>query len=344
MRIDLLCSDGSPLGVTMKDLWGKGQRGIGVGGSEYGLLTMCEAWHNAGHDVVLYNNPLGGGSPFEQRPTSAFKPKDKRDVVIIFRSPNPQGIIANGLRVWWSCDQYTQGSFREFAPTMDKIVTISPFHTEYFKQTYGITNAIDIDLPIRVQDFEDIDEEKVPYRLIFTSVPDRGLHLLHPMWDEIKLNFPDASLVITSDYRLWGAGSPLNERYMMMWLPHRKNGVWFAGAIPRMDLIREQLKAQLLVYPNIYDELFCVSVAEAQFAGAYPITSTTGALQTTNMGTLVSGDPNSSGFRKMFIGEIIETLGNLESLSYKQKEIKQLSFDRFNPDRIMKLWKEEIFT
>jgi hypothetical protein len=42
MNIDILCKDGSPLGVTLNDLWGEGQRGIGVGGSEYALLTLCE--------------------------------------------------------------------------------------------------------------------------------------------------------------------------------------------------------------------------------------------------------------------------------------------------------------
>src|SRR3990167_810434 len=285
MKISVLCSDGSPLGITMKDLWGNGQRGIGIGGSEYALLTMCEAWTSTGHEVVLYNNPRGDGSPFEQRRVGEFDPNEERDVCIIFRSPNPQGIISKGLRVWWSCDQYTQGSFRDFAPHVDKIVTISPFHTEYFRKTYEIKNAIDIDLPVRVQDFEDVEEVKITDRLIFTSVPDRGLHLLYPMWAEIKLNFPEASLVITSDYRLWGAGSPLNERHRLQWL--KAEDVYFKGAICRDELIKEQLKAQLLVYPGMYEELFCIAVAEAQYAGAYPITSFTGALETTNMGSVI---------------------------------------------------------
>jgi glycosyltransferase involved in cell wall biosynthesis len=342
VKIDLLCSDGSPIGVTYLDLWGKGQKGIGVGGSEYGLLTLCQAWHEAGHEVTLYNTPLGHGSPFAQKPVGAFNPDEERDVIIVFRSPNERGIIAKGLRVWLSCDQYTRGSFRDFAPSMDKIVTISPFHSNYFEKTYGIKNSIHIDLPIRTQDFEDKEVEKVPFRLIFTSVPDRGLDLLHPMWKEIKMNFPEASLVITSDYRLWGADSPLNERHRLMWL--KEIDVHFSGAILREQLIQEQLKAQLLIYPNIYDELFCVAVAEAQVAGVYPVTSTIGALATTNMGTLVAGNPRDGKFRKGFLTNVCSLLGNPVELAHKQEEVKKKAIERFNPKKILELWDEKIFS
>ena len=112
MRISVLCSDGSPLGVSLVDLWGKGRRGIGIGGSEYALLTMCEQWHNEGHEVRLYNNPLAAGdNPFRQFPIERFDHKDDPDVLIIFRSPNPLTLISKAkLKVWWSCDQYTAGS------------------------------------------------------------------------------------------------------------------------------------------------------------------------------------------------------------------------------------------
>ena len=36
------------LNVMLRDLWGEGVRSVGVGGSEYALLTMCEEWHKKG--------------------------------------------------------------------------------------------------------------------------------------------------------------------------------------------------------------------------------------------------------------------------------------------------------
>jgi len=150
MRIEILCNDGSPIGVTSKTIWGDANR-IGVGGAELALLTMCEQWHLAGHEVILYNllSPISSDvSPFEQRLISQFDPKDRRDILIVFRSPNSKAIVANGLKVWWSTDQYTIGDFAKFSSYVDKIVCISEFHRNHFKQTYKIDNAIVIDLPM----------------------------------------------------------------------------------------------------------------------------------------------------------------------------------------------------
>lgn len=345
MNIDVLCNDGSPLGITSKDLWGQGQRGVGVGGSEYGLLTMCEAWANAGHRVRLYNDPLDPrDTKFGQFPVGAFEPADKtRDVVIVFRSPNQRALVSTGLKVWWSCDQYTVNDYAKFAPTMDKIVCISDFHVDYFKRVYNIHNAMAIDLPVRVHDFENMEVEKKPYSLIFTSVPDRGLHYLRDVWMAIKTKVPEASLTITSDYRLWGLHEPRNEKFRMSWIG--LDDVHFLGAIPRSRLIEEQLKADIYAYPNIYDELFCVSCAEAQACGAYPITSGVGALQTTNMGTIIPGDPGDgrSAFLKKFRESIVENLSNREVLVMKQKDIMERSRERFNVENILKIWDEKVF-
>ncbi|MCK4814144.1 hypothetical protein KA005_00115, partial [bacterium] len=204
----------------MNDLWGSGRRGIGVGGSEYALLTLCEGWHNAGHRVRLYNDPLDPrGSPFGQFPIEEFDHQDKgRDVIITFRTPNEKAIVSTGLKVWLSCDQYTIEDYAKFAPTMDKIVCISDFHKDYFARFYNIQDAIAIDLPVRTQDFADMNVKKIPNRLIFTSVPDRGLGYLRDSWMAIKTAIPDASLVITADYRLWGLHEPRNERFRAHWI------------------------------------------------------------------------------------------------------------------------------
>ena len=137
MKIDVLCTDGSPLGVTSKTVWGDQWR-IGVGGAELALLTMCEQWTKYGNEVVLYNNPMeGNASPFEQRSVGLFDPKGDRDVLIVFRSPNPLALVSNGMKVWWSCDQYTIGDFSRFAGGMNKIVCISNFHAKQIPPRVG---------------------------------------------------------------------------------------------------------------------------------------------------------------------------------------------------------------
>lgn len=339
--IHVLTTDGSPLGVSLKTVYGDDFQ-IGVGGAELALLTMCETWHKLGHEVVLYNNPREkDASPFEQRMISEFAPNDKRDILIVFRSTNTKAVAANGLKVWWSCDQYTTGSFKEFSVFMDKIVVISPFHQKYFEDTYNINNTIVTDLPVRQDDYENKHKvEKIDYRFLFSSVPDRGLDILWRVWPLIKKEIPDASLVITSDYRLWGVGSPLNERYRARWIA--REDFQFLGAVPRMRLVQEQLKSQINAYPCFYDELFCIAIAESQFAGCYPITSDFGALPTTNMGTVVKWNPLDPRGDRLFVDVIKSTLED-EGFEQRVKDVQFKAWKRFNPYTIASFWEESIF-
>lgn len=348
MKIALLCNDGSPLGVSLKDLWGKGRRGIGIGGSEYALLTMCEQWHNDGHEVILYNDPLDkSDNLFDQRAISSFDTRDDPDVLITFRSPNPRAIASKAkLKVWWSCDQFTLPHlrFQDFASHMDKIVLISEYHKNYFADTYNIHDTVVIDLPVRFQDFDLVkDVKKVKNRMIFTSVPDRGLQYLWYMWPRIKRDIPDAELCITSDYRLWNCSNPQNQQHRLQWMHYE--GIRFLGAIPREQLLKEQAEAEFLLYPSYYDtaELFCVSVAEAQAMGAFPITSSWGALETTNMGSIIPGRADRTDFHQRFIDEVKRLSEDAWELVDETNRIQTRAKQRFHPSIISKQWSEKVF-
>ena len=341
MIIHVLCNDGSPLGVTTQSIYGEDGT-LGVGGAELALLTMCELWHNRGDQVVLYNNPRPHcRSPFEQRNLDDYRAEDKsRDVMIIFRSPNKRAWGGTGYRVWWSCDQTTIGDFQRFAKAVDQVVVISEFHKSYFSATYGIHDPTVIDLPVRVWEYQP-PIEKVSKRCLFSSVPDRGLHLLLPLWERIQAVHPDASLTITSDYRLWGADSPINEKHRIGWL--RSKNVRFLGGINRRDLIYEQMQAQVHLYPCIYEELFCISVAESMVAGALPITSDCGALDSTNMYRIIKGNPIKMAWQAEFLDVANAVLFNPE-LPTIQAEIREKAIARFRPERILKEWDEKVFS
>lgn len=339
MNIDILASDGSQRLVTSKTIWGDKWQ-IGVGGAELALLTMCEEWTRRGDTVRLYNDPRESNDCFEQLPIQDFHPGENRDALVIFRSPNVKAIPAKGLKVWWSCDQFTQGNFQRFARFTDRIVTISPFHAQYFQDTYGISGTVVTDLPVRVHDYPEERPEKIPHRFLFSSVPDRGLEQLWRIWPLIRQEIPDAEVVITSDYRLWGAGAPLNEQYRVRWMA--RDGFVFLGAVKRERLIEEQLKASIMAYPCTYDELFCIAVAEAQYAGVYPITTTKGALQTTNMGTLVNWNANDRRGDSLFVELIVKTLTN-PSFPGAAMAIQDKAAERFHPDTILRHWDTEVF-
>jgi len=78
-------------------------------------------------------------------------------------------------------------------------------------------------------------------------------------------------------------------------------------------------------------------------AGAYPITSDFAAVNTTNMGTVLSGDPISREWLwNIFANEVAKNL-NSPLLLDKQKYVRDLAVNRFNPETIMTQWDEKVF-
>lgn len=339
MKIDVLANDGSPLGVVEDDIHGLIPPRIGVGGAEAAILTLCAAWQKEGHDVTFYNDPREvNRSSFRQAPIDSFRPHNPRDILIIFRSPNERIRNAVGKRIWFSCDQQTMGDFREFSHQVNKIVTISPHHSQYFKTMYGIENTIPIDLPVRTWEYEPAIP-KVSHRCIFTSMPDRGLMVLHAAWPLILNEVPDASLVITSDWRLWADWQTEEATRNFRLAFARASGVTYLGAVKRDRLIQEQMQAEIFSYPCQYDELFCIACAEAQVAGAFPVTSGMGSLNTTNMGMVISGNPSDHYWVKTFADKIVELMHD-KKLAEKQRRIRELAMDRFSLPKILKKWQE----
>lgn len=335
--IHVRANDGSPLGVSMKSLYGQDGRN-GVGGSEQYLLTLCDFWTKMGHSVTLYNDPLPGWeSPFDQRKLSEFNPRDDRDILIMFRAPNSVYQKSNGKRIFLSCDQQTTGDFRDFLSYTDRVVTISQFHANYFSKRYGINNVDVIDIPIRLDDYVG-DVEKIPFSCTFNSVPDRGLPMLAKAWPQIVERVPEANLTVTGGWSLWNGMDDTNSLLPYRSLFRGMKNVDYRGAVKRSELIQIQKRSELFTYPCQYDELFCISCAEAQVAGAYPITSNVGALGTTNMGTQIEGMPGVSNWIDQFVETVVFHLQRRDWLKEKQAIIKAKAAERFNINRIGAQW------
>lgn len=340
MKIDVLCRDGSPLGVVEADINGEVPGKLGVGGAELALLTMCAAWKFNSHDVTLYNNPrVVGQSSFKQRHVAQFDPQEDRDVLIIFRSPNPAAVAAKGLKVWWSCDPSTIDDYSAFSRQVDKVVTISPYHSRYFSDNYSIEKTTFIDLPVRTWEYKK-DIEKKPKQCMFTSIPDRGVMQLHAAWHSIVQQVPDASLVITSDWRLWSEWAQEDQIRPYRLSFARLPNVTYLGAVRRPQLVEIQMQSEILTYPCIYEEMFCIAVAEAQVAGALPITSEYGALGTTNMGIVLHGNPRDSDWTERFVKVVVEQLRNPEKLKEEQSRLREIAMKRFSIETILNKWYE----
>lgn len=344
MKIDVYCDNGSPLNIIPADIYGRG-----IGGAELALFSWSEEMAKRGHQVRIFNDPreVGNHNGVDFKPRGQFSPDEKRDVFVAFRSPNPHIRTAKAdVRLFWSCDQQTTGNFSsQVFPFVDRVVCISPYHVDFFRKTYQVSEQKVgyFDLGVRLDDYNHFNTQKKKGRCIFCSVPDRGLDFLRVMWPSIVEIVPHAEIVITSDYRLWGMENEGNHKHKLAWL-HQKN-VQFLGAIPRKELVQYQLSSDLHVYPSNYEEMFCISSAECQVAGAYSITSNEGALRDTNeFGLILEGGPMISGWVEKFTEQVIYYLSNSKELEEKQKASIKGARKRFNWSIICEKWEHLIET
>ncbi len=362
LKIDIYCRDGSPLKITPPMIYGRG-----VGGAELSMMTWAETMAARGHQVRVYNNPdtAGDYDDVSYLPQDDFEPRYNRDVLIVYRSPTPDvKNIRSRVKIHWSTDQYTMGNYAtDIVPFVDKVICISPYHMadyqsrlvealssgkwpmENWSPDWEVVkdNAVNapldkithIDLGVRLQDYP-LEMEKVLNRFIFCSVPDRGLTVIRQIWPQIKEALPDATLVITSDYRLWGS-HPGNSTHRLNLLGC--DGIVFLGAIERHELARHQAQAQTHLFPCLYKELFCISAAECQAVGAYPITPDIGALQTTNeWGTILQGDAMDPAWQKMYIDIVIAMALDQDRLKELQLASIKGARQRFDWERICDEW------
>lgn len=337
MRISLLCDVGSVMGVTPPDIYGKG-----VGGAELAMMTTMEALAAHGHDITVYNDPRDGerrhgGVAYMK--VGAFDPVDPVDALVVFRTPNavlPDKAAARRL-IWWSTDKDIADSHvRSMGVRADAVVCISPFHRGHMEGIAPRSKVTVIDCGVRTQDYED-PVNRVPGRLIYCSVPDRGLVILHKAWPIIKAAVPHASLVITSDYRLWGLPAG-NINHRLAWAS--QPDVEFLGAVSRGHLCLLQMSSEIMAYPCMDEELFCISVAECQVAGAVPVTPDIGALSTTNeFGILVQEPVKSGGFVAAYAERVIALLGpHHDYLEKRRENMMRDARRRFNMETIADQW------
>ena len=298
--------------------------GKGVGGAEASLILLARELANKGYLVEVYNRAEVTGTfrGVEYHHVNEFTYTDYCDLFVLFRSYSPVLDVVNAQRkVFWSCDQYTDlPSVWEHCvfPQVNMVVAISEYHKKFIKEHYELSNYIKvIDLGINYDDYLDIKEsEKVANRIIFCSVPNRGLDNLYRMAPRIREKVEDLEIIITSDYRLWGLDQP--DNYVYRTLFDNYDYVRFVGKVPRQELVEYQRSSKVMAYPTNYNECFCISAMECMAAGAVPVTFDLGALpDTVGEGGVVL---SNTGGDDDYVNSIIRLLKNeITARTYRKK-------------------------
>ena len=187
-------------------------------------------------------------------------------------------------KILWAhdnCDQPQLLRLPELVSQIDKIVCVSNWEAEqYIKYKRAPEDKIVV-IPNGVANIFNLKSPKSKTAIYFSG-PHKGIVPLPKIWRQVIQNHPDAKLKVFSSHNLYG------EQYEQHFkIPEHLEaieelkslpGVEYSPCIDRETLLPHIQDAAFFVHPNVWEETFCVSLAEAMVCGCYPITSDIGAL------------------------------------------------------------------
>ena len=224
-------------------------------------------------------------------------------------------------KILWAhdnCDQPIHANLPEVVSQIDKIVCVSHWEREqYIKYNRAPAEKL-IVIPNGVAEMFSPSGNPKSKTCIFFSAPHKGITPLPKIWKQVIKQHPDVILKVFSSGDLYSQYQNLPEFSQAIEELQSLPNVLYSSCIDREDLLAHIRDAAFFIHPNVWEETFCVSLAEAMCCGCYPITTDMGALSETSFGrgkyVPMSGENTSRGwvpnntFISNFSQEVINAL------------------------------------
>lgn len=327
----------------------------GLGGTESMLVLLSEALVRRGHKVDVYNCCYKPGiyNGVNWQPLWSFSSKKKVDITISLRllETFDDYKIESPLRAVWIHDESLRGAEeKDKSGKVNMWIFVSKTQKDFIlkkdkidKKNFFITrNAFDSEIYDKLKSIE-----KNPGQAIYCSAPDRGLSFLLDYWPVIKKEVPWAKLYITGSFALWGNSDEENDRFFkeMYQKTKKLKDVVLLKRCDKNKLARLQSESQLMLYPTIFNEMFCISALECLCVGTPIVSSSLAAMKERIVnkkdGYLISGNPNSNSYKKEFIVKTIELFKNDKLRNEFSKQASKLT-KSLNFDKLALEWEKEI--
>lgn len=179
-------------------------------------------------------------------------------------------------KILWAQHAYDQPHYVNFNHhKIDHIVSPSHWAKEQLVKFLKIPKDKITVIATGVSDIFNYSENKTK-TFIHTSIPYKGLELLVYIIPLIQSRHPDARFKIFSSMSLYG---PSNDPYIEVYEKLKTYpNVEYSQAVDQQELVSHYQESAFFIHPNIWEETFCVSMAEAMKCGCYPIITDIGAL------------------------------------------------------------------
>jgi predicted O-methyltransferase YrrM len=222
-------------------------------------------------------------------------------------------------------DLSVSGLIIQTDPKFKKIFCLTEWHAEHFSKIFPILKEKVIPFYYGI-DFKkfgnDSGIQKIPYKFIYSSFPNRGLSILLSMWDKIYKREPRATLHIYADVDGKWANDVAPEemrdiRSMLSLYSQRENGwgVRYHGWVDKKTLADSWISADIWFYPCKFAETFCLTALEAALTKTLAITNDLAALQNTvgDRGVVIKGDATTKEWQDSALEKIFEYIDSENS-------------------------------
>lgn len=312
------------IGPSWKPWDGASIRALGEGGSEIAAATMAELLAARGHEVSIYNEPF---NEIEFESVNYYHYSKFRnleaDLLIASRTPGAVDDHFNNTfskKVLWHHDTHEYGSTTpERSAKFDVHFALSNWHKNFLQMYYPFMKNIQLTSNGLNLNLYRKTVERDPFKMIWSSSPNRGLHTLVAMMPKIKRLIPKATLDVYYGFDNWietvkknNDERELTEMQLIKGLAESTPGVKLHGRVSPSKLAEAQLGAGVWAYSTAWHETYCITAAEALASGMIPVTSNLAALPETlhGFGKLIDGSNETITYQENFIEAVVSAMIN----------------------------------
>jgi hypothetical protein len=290
----------------------------GVGGSETYIIEMARYVQQFGkyQTIVFCNTPDGIEEKFENtiyKPLSSYYEFINTTYVntcIVSRFSEYLPVTFKGFseNVYLVVHDLTpSGNVIPIDKKLKNIFCLTEWHVDYFTNIFTSLKHITVPFYYGCNISLNHKKEKVPYKFIYSSFPNRGLLQLLQMWKYIYEKEPRSSLHIYSDVdNEWSNQVEPDKMQEIRFLLEKYKsepscyGIYYHGWVKKSVLENAWETADIWFYPCTFMETFCLTALEAARSKTFVITNDLAALQNTvgNRGCIIKGDPTTQEWQQ----------------------------------------------
>ena len=229
-------------------------------------------------------NPIGGSELLYNNLIKYTGVEWQNHINLVSSFTNLSVLDPNKVNVIWQHLYTDQGAAQgmthsQFTNKVDHFVYVSNWQLEEFKQHFAVDHLSNHVIKNAIEPIEFKEKPKDKIRLIYTSMPDRGLSVLLDSWrimnrKDIELWVYSSNIIYGKAYSDARRGQDDNLFYQCKTTP----GIVYKGFAMNQAVRKALQSAHILAYPSIYPETSCLAAIEAGAAGCKIVTTDFGAL------------------------------------------------------------------